>query len=79
MNPGKPWKLYGALSGKPRSLIAEYETLSEAAWAYRDVTGSKNELLRFSVTIRLGPPAGEPKARFEGEAGRASYLIDLEE
>lgn len=79
MSSGKPWKLYAAHPGQPRLLLQSCDTLSEAVWAFRDVTGTQSDTLRFSVTVNLDRKDKKTVVRFEGGTPTASYLIEFEE
>jgi hypothetical protein len=74
---GKPWKIYSAYPGSPRSLIGAYDKLTDAAKAFRDLTGEEADILRFRTTLNLGREPGVPTARFTHES--RPFVIEYEE
>lgn len=77
MSSGKPWKLYAAHPGQPRLLLESYDTLSEAAFEWCELTGRKSDTVRFIVSVNLDPAVGSTAARFVDESGNVPYVIEL--
>lgn len=74
MTSGKPWKLYAAIEGQPRQLLDAFDTLHEAASAFRDIEGGRSSKLQFTVRVNLD---GGRTARFENSTKAGPYVIEL--
>lgn len=61
MTSGKPWKLYAALEGQPRQLLGAFDTLKEAAVAFREIEGNRSDTMHFVVRISV---TANPTGRF---------------